>query len=124
MLFGLSGSVNVESENESTNDMRVGLEFAMLKNKLYLAAEAYYMNVGFTKRQKIDETYHYLGGYVQGGYFVAPRVQVAARYDFFNRNGTGDDGFPEHAGCGYELFLQRLQFEVAGYVSVYSPLGT
>ena len=81
MLFGLSGSVNVESENESTNDMRVGLEFAMLKNKLYLAAEAYYMNVGFTKRQKIDETYHYLGGYVQGGYFVAPRVQVAARYD-------------------------------------------
>ena len=42
MLFGLSGSINVESENESTNDTRVGLEFAMLKNKLYLAAEAYW----------------------------------------------------------------------------------
>lgn len=35
ILFGLSGSINVESENESTNDTRVGLEFAMLKNKLY-----------------------------------------------------------------------------------------
>ena len=33
ILFGLSGSINVESENESTNDTRVGLEFAMLKNK-------------------------------------------------------------------------------------------
>ena len=56
----------------------------MLKNKLYPGAEAYYMNVGFTDRQKINETYNYLGGYVQGGYFVAPRLQAALRYDFFN----------------------------------------
>lgn len=86
IMFGVSASINVESENESTNDTRVGVEFAMLKNKLYLAAEAYYMNVGFTDRQKINETYNYLGGYVQGGYFVAPRLQAALRYDFFNRN--------------------------------------
>ena len=112
MLFGLSGSVNVESENESTNDMRVGLEFAMLKNKLYLAAEAYYMNVGFTKRQKIDETYHYLGGYVQGGYFVAPRVQVAARYDFFNRNGTGDDGFLNMPAVGMNYFFKGCNLKL------------
>ena len=87
IMFGISTSINVESENESTNDYRAGLEFAMLKNKLYLGAEVYYMNVGFTKRQKISESYNYLGGYVQGGYFVAPRLQAAARYDFFNRNG-------------------------------------
>ena len=112
MLFGLSGSINVESENESTNDTRVGLEFAMLKNKLYLAAEAYYMNVGFTKRQKIDETYHYLGGYVQGGYFVAPRVQVAARYDFFNRNGTGDDGFLNMPAVGMNYFFKGCNLKL------------
>ena len=53
IMFGISTSINVESENESTNDYRAGLEFAMLKNKLYLGAEVYYMNVGFTKRQKI-----------------------------------------------------------------------
>lgn len=112
MLFGLSGSINVESENESTNDTRVGLEFAMLKNKLYLAAEAHYMNVGFTKRQKIDETYHYLGGYVQGGYFVAPRVQVAARYDFFNRNGTGDDGFLNMPAVGMNYFFKGCNLKL------------
>ena len=41
------------------------------------------MNVGFTERQKIDKSYNYLGGYVQGGYFVLDRMQVTARYDFF-----------------------------------------
>ena len=68
-LFGLSSSLNVESESESTNDFRAGAEFAMLKNQLYLGAEIYYMQVGFTERQKIDKTYHYLGGYVQGRVF-------------------------------------------------------
>ena len=75
IMFGVSASMNVESENESTNDFRAGLEFAMLKNKLYLSAEMYYMNIGFTNRQKISDSYNYLGGYVQGGYFVAPRLQ-------------------------------------------------
>ena len=54
LMVCLSASLNVESESESTNDTRVGLEFAWLHRKLYLAAEAYYMNVGFTSRQKID----------------------------------------------------------------------
>ena len=87
MLIGVSASLNVESENESTNDTRVGVEFAWLKNRLYLGGEAYYMHVGFTKRQKISETYNYIGGYIQGGYFVLRNLQLAARYDFFNRNG-------------------------------------
>ena len=112
ILFGLSGSINVESENESTNDTRVGLEFAMLKNKLYLAAEAYYMNVGFTKRQKINEHYNYLGGYVQGGYFVAPRVQLAARYDVFNRNGTDDDGFLNMPAVGMNYFFKGCNLKL------------
>ena len=112
ILFGLSGSINVESESESTNDTRVGLEFAMLKNKLYLAAEAYYMNIGFTKRQKINESYNYLGGYVQGGYFVAPRVQVAARYDIFNRNGAGDDGFLNMPAVGMNYFFKGCNLKL------------
>ena len=111
-LVGVSDSLNVESENESTNDARVGVEFAMLKNRLYIGAEAYYMHVGFTKRQKIDETYNYLGGYVQGGYFVAPRVQVAARYDFFNRNGTGDDGFLNMPAVGMNYFFKGCNLKL------------
>lgn len=112
ILFGLSGSINVESENESTNDTRVGLEFALLRNKLYLAAEAYYMNVGFTKRQKINESYHFLGGYVQGGYFVAPSLQLAARYDVFNRNGTDDDGFLNMPAVGMNYFFRGCNLKL------------
>lgn len=100
LMLGVSTSLNVESENESTNDYRAGLEFAMLKRKLYLGAEMYYMHVGFTKRQKIDQGYHYLGGYVQGGYFVTSRLQATARYDFFNRNGMDTNGFMNMPAVG------------------------
>lgn len=106
IMLAASTSINVESESESTNDYRAGLEFAMLKNKLYLGAEVYYMNVSFTDRQKIDECYNYLGGYVQGGYFVAPRLQVAARYDFFNRNGADKDGFLNMPAVGVNYFFK------------------
>lgn len=106
IMLAASASINVESESESTNDTRAGIEFAWLKNRLYLGAEFYYMNVGFTKRQKIDETYHYFGGYIQGGYFVAPRLQVAARYDFFNRNGSGNDGFLNSPAVGINYFFK------------------
>ena len=112
LLFGLSASLNVESEYESTNDTRVGVEFAWLHHKLYLAAEAYWMHVGFTERQKIDETYNFLGGYVQGGYFVAPRLQVAARYDFFNRNGMDTNGFLNMPAVGLNYFFKGCNLKL------------
>ena len=111
-LVGVSGSLNVKSENESTNDARVGVEFAMLKNRLYIGAEAYYMHVGFTKRQKIDETYNYLGGYVQGGYFVLNCLQVAARYDFFNRNGLDTEGFLNMPAVGFNYFFPKCNLKL------------
>lgn len=112
MLIGVSGSMNVESENESTNDARVGAEFALIYNRWYFAGEAYWMNVGFTKRQKIDEHYNYIGGYVQGGYFVAPRVQVAARYDFMNRNSTSKDGFLNMPAVGVNYFFKGCNLKL------------
>lgn len=93
MLFGISGGLNVESENESTNDARMGAEFAMLYNRWYVAGEAYWMHIGFTKRQKIAEQFNYWGAYGQVGYFVTPVVQLGVRYDFMDRNGTRKDGF-------------------------------
>ena len=112
LLFGLSASLNVESESESTNDTRVGAEFAMLKNRLYLGAEIYYMNIGFTKRQKIDESYNYLGGYVQGGYFVTNKLQATARYDFFNRNGLDDAGFLNMPAVGFNYFFTGVNLKL------------
>lgn len=112
MLFGLSTSLNVESENESTNDYRAGAEFAMLKNRLYLGAEIYFMNVGFTKRQKIDESYNYLGGYVQGGYFLTNRLQATARYDFMNRNGLDTNGFLNMPAVGVNYFFKGCNLKL------------
>lgn len=104
-MVGISTSMNVESENESTNDYRAGFEFALLCKKLYLAAECYYMHIGFTERQKIDETYDYLGGYLQAGYFVTNKMQAAARYDLFNRNGLDTKGMLNMPAIGFNYFL-------------------
>ena len=112
LLVGVSASLNVESEYESTNDTRVGLEVAWLHRKLYLAGELYWMNVGFTERQKIDETYNFLGGYIQGGYFVAPRLQLAARYDFFNRNGMDTNGFLNMPAVGLNYFFKGCNLKL------------
>lgn len=111
-MIGVSANLNVESENESTNDSRIGIEFALLKNKFYIGGEAYYMNIGFTDRQKIDKTYNFLGGYVQGGYFVAPRVQVAARYDFLNRNGMDTNGFLNMPAIGCNYFFRKCNLKL------------
>lgn len=112
LMLGVSTSLNVESENESTNDYRAGLEFAMLKRKLYLGVEMYYMHVGFTKRQKIDQGYHFLGGYVQGGYFVTSRLQATARYDFFNRNGMDTNGFMNMPAVGVNYFFKGCNLKL------------
>lgn len=101
-----SANINVESENESTNDTRLGIEATWLNRRLYLGAEVYCMNVGFTTRQKINESYTYVGGYVQGGYFVTPLTQLALRYDFLDRNGTDKDGLLNMPAIGVNHFIK------------------
>ncbi len=71
LLFGLSGGINVESESESTNDSRLGGEFSLLFNRWYVAAEGYWLHVGFTKRQRIRRhpachTQHHAGWRIGG----------------------------------------------------------
>lgn len=107
MLIGVSASINVESENESTNDFRAGAEFAWIKDRLYLAAEAYYMRVSFTKRQKIADAYSYLGGYVQAGYFVSRSLQGALRYDMMDRNGLDCGGWLNMPSVGVNYFFRN-----------------
>lgn len=112
LLVGVSASMNVESENESTNDFRAGLEFAWMHNRLYLAGEAYYMHVGFTKRQKIDESFNYMGGYVQAGYFVTDRLQPALRYDFLDRNGLDKGGFLNMPAVGLNYYFKGVNLKL------------
>ena len=112
LLIALSGNINVESENESTNDTRAGLEVSWLYKRLYLAGEAYYMHVGFTERQKISESYDYVGGYIQGGYFITKSLQAALRYDFMDRNALDAKGFLNMPAVGFNYFFNRLNLEL------------
>lgn len=108
MLLAASASLNVESEYESTNDARFGLEYALLLGRWYIGAEAYAMHVGFTKRQKISDTFNFAGGYVQTGYFATPHLQLAARYDFFNRNGVDTGGFLNAPAVGVNYYFDNI----------------
>ena len=112
LLVGVSASMNVESENESTNDFRAGIEAAWMHKRLYLAAEAYFMHVGFTKRQKIDDSFNYLGGYVQGGYFFTDRIQGALRYDFFDRNGLDKGGLLNMPAIGMNYYFKGVNLKL------------
>jgi len=104
-MIGLAASLNVESENESTNDFRSGVEFAALYHRLYVAAEAYMMNIGFTKRQKIHNDYNFWGAYAQIGYFVTDKIQAAARYELYNRNGLDTKGMLNMPAVGVNYFM-------------------
>lgn len=71
------------------------------------------MHVGFTDRQKIDDSFNYLGGYIQGGYFVTPQTQVALRYDLLDRNGTGKDGMLNMPAVGLNYFIKGTGLKVS-----------
>lgn len=114
-LVALSTSYNVEANWQASNDFRAGLEFSYLYKRWYFAAEAYYLNMDFVERQQVSHTYSFMGGYVQGGYFVNDKVQLAARYDFFDRNSSKTDGIlnapaigANYYIAGYNLKLQAM----------------
>lgn len=112
LLAGVSASINVESENESTNDTRLGAEFAWIHHRWYFGAEAYYMNVGFTKRQKIDESYNFWGGYVLTGYFFNDKLQGALRYDIMERNGTKKGGMLNMPAAGINFYISSINLKL------------
>lgn len=120
LQLAASANINVESESESTNDTRLGLEAAWLCNKLYLGGELYYMHVGFTDRQKINDSFNYWGGYVQGGYFVSKQTQVALRYDFLDRNGTDKDGCLNMPAVGVNYFIKGTGLKLS---AMYQYIG-
>ncbi len=123
MLFAVSTSYNVESENESTNDLRVGAEFAWIKNRLYLAGEVYYMNMKFTERQQISEAYNFLGGYAQAGYFLTDKLQAALRYDIYNRNGMDTNGYINMPALGFNYFFSNYNLKLQAMYQYMGRVG-
>lgn len=113
MQFGVSGGLNVESESESTNDARLGAEFSMLYNRWYVGAEAYWMHVGFTSRQKIDTKFNYWGAYGQVGYFLLPTLQMGLRYDFMDRNNSSKDGFLNMPAFVCNYYIPKVHLKLS-----------
>ena len=103
--IALSGAYNVEAENESSNDLRIGVEFVWIKNRWYLAAEGYFMNMKFTKRQMISQAYNFWGAYAQAGYFFTKKLQGALRYDLFDRNGADMGGLLNMPAVGLNYYF-------------------
>lgn len=112
--IALSASYNVEAESESSNDFRTGVEFSWIKNRFYFAAEGYWLNMKFTKHQKISKVYNFWGAYAQAGYFITDKLQGALRYDLFDRNGTDMGGLLNmpSIGMNYFFFNSNLKLQV------------
>lgn len=119
-LVGLSVNWNNEAEYESTNDFRAGLEFALLSGKWSLAAECYYMNVDFTHRQKINESYNFWGAYGQIGYFIAQNWQLGVRYDWMDRNGNHEDGSINLPALVCNYFVPKTNIKIS---AMYQYMG-
>ena len=49
---------------------------------------------------------------MQGGYFVTNKMQLTARYDFFNRNGMAKDGFLNMPAVGFNYFFTGVNLKL------------
>ena len=107
MLFALSTSYNVESESESTNDFRAGFEFAWLKNRWYFCGVIELMRVNRKALVKF-----FWGAYAQVGYFVTDKMQLAARYDWYDRNGTNKKGLMNMPAAGFNYFFSNFNLKL------------
>ncbi len=112
MLFAVSGSWNVEAEDESSDDLRAGVEFAWLKNRWYLSTEAYLLQMNFTERMQDASNFTSWGGYVQGGYFATKKLQLIGRYDYFDRNGVNKKGSLNMPAVGINYFFSNYNLKL------------
>lgn len=105
LIIAPSISYNVEANFESSNDLRAGLELGYLKNRLYLSAEAYMLNVDFVERQETAESFTFYGGYAQAGYFLTDKWQPALRFDVLDRNGLNENGILMMPAIGLNYYI-------------------
>lgn len=112
LMIALSGNYNVEGNSESSNDARGGVEIAWIYNRLYLAAEAYMLNMDWTSRMQRSGSFTSWGAYAQAGYFVTDKLQLAARYDFFDRNGIEKAGFLNMPAVGINYFFVNYNLKL------------
>ena len=112
LSVGISANYLVEGNSESSNDIRAGVEFSWIYKRLYIAAEAYILNMDWTSRMMREGSFTSWGAYVQAGYFVTKKCQIAARYDFWDRNGIDVAGFLNLPAVGFNYFFSSINLKL------------
>lgn len=112
LLLAASASYNVEANYESSNDLRLGAEVALMYKKLFFSAEWYSLNMDFVERQQIEPRFMYYGGYLQTGYFVTDKLQPAVRLDVMERNSTKTDGMLYIPAIGMNYYVMGHNLKV------------
>lgn len=119
-MIALSASYNAGANNESSNDLRSGIEFLYQRNRFFFSSEAYMLNMDFVEKQQVSRQYLFWGGYFQGAYFISRKIQPALRLDVYDRNSNATDGllYMPAAGMNYYVMGQNLKFQ-----AMYQLLG-
>lgn len=78
------------------------------------------MHIGFTKREKIDDSFNYWGGYAQVGYFVHRQLQLGLRYDLYDRNGSSKDGILNAPAFSINYFIPKTNLKLS---AMYQYIG-
>ena len=122
-LAGLSASYNVEANYETSNDLRLGAEFALLCNRWYVTAETYLMNMDFVERQKNSANFTFYGAYAQFGYLLNEKIQPAVRLDVLDRNGINEKGLLAMPALGFNYFFSGHNLKLQAMYQYLSKIG-
>jgi hypothetical protein len=113
LLAAVSSSYNVEANYESSNDLRIAAELAMLVKRFYFSSEFSYLNMDFIERQRISPNYNFWGAYAQCGYFISNVFQPVVRVEVMDRNSQHDNGILYMPSVGFNYFIvgQNLKLQ-------------
>ncbi len=113
LQVALSSSYNVEANAESSNDLRAGVEVALVKGGLYWAAEAYLLHMSFVERQRGTPGRLFWGAYSQAGYRFESGLEPVVRLEAFDRNSADEAGvlLVPAVGLNYYFFDQNLKLQ-------------
>lgn len=112
---GVSSSLNMEANAETSNDWRSGLELAIRKGPGYFAAEAYSLRMAFVERQRGESSRLFWGSYAQVGYTMGNGIEPVARVEVFDRNSTAERGVLLLPAVGVNWYIvgQNLKLQAS-----------
>lgn len=123
LLIAASASYNVEANQESSNDLRLGIEMAYIYRRWYMNAEAYMMQMDFVERQQVSPNYLFWGAYAQTGYFITKSLQPMIRLDLFDRNSISEEGLLLMPALGLNYYILSHNLKIQAFYQYLVKVG-